>query len=594
MAPKRVMHVALSAQLAALDVALRGPSFYVAHPRAVLYLVASASFLYLVASRRLAVGARVAVALLLGLGVTAQIAFFRYFHAPFDDQAAVAARLAWVDVRPVVWHALPALAASTLAIAALELAWLSWISPEQRTGRPLVAALAIALGVALGGPLRHGTAEIRTAQAAVALVLHTRGRAPAPGHRPELPPLASRRARVPNILFILTESVRAADWCGDPAAPCPLSPEIAALLPARSPLLQMRATASYTAISLSVLLGGMLQLGSREPIAAAPDLFDLARATRADGRPVSVHYWSAHKTNFFEREDPAAAVDSFVSAETMLGHPIEDVEEAVAAGLDRRLAEECQRRIPALAPPYVAVVHFSGTHAPYFFDEASAPFRPFGRVVTWSGLEELHRSYLNAIVEQDRSAAACVRAFLDAQRGAPHLVVFTSDHGESFGERSAIHHGQNLYDEQIHVPAWIYAGGSALDPDETRALASARTAPVTHFDVLPTVLDALGILDHFALSSWRARLPGRSLLRPPPAAPPALPITNCTEMWQCPLNTWGILQGDRKLTAQAWDGAWRCLTLSGGEREVDLGRCQDLVEVSRSFFPKKPNGEPNL
>ncbi len=390
--------------------------------------------------------------------------------------------------------------------------------------------------------------------------------------------------------------MRAADWCGDPAEPCPLSPEIAALLPGRAPLLQMRAAASYTAISLSVLLGGMAQIGSRDPIAAAPDLFDLARATRADGgRPLSVHYWSAHKSSFFERGDPAAAVDSFLDAEMMLGHPIEDVEEAVSGGMDRRLTEECRRRIPALEPPYLAVVHYSGTHEPYFFDEASAPFRPFGRVVTWSGMDDLHRSYLNSIQEQDRSIAACVRAFLDAQRGAPHLVVFTSDHGESFGERWAIHHGQNLYDEQIHVPAFVYAGGGALAADEARALDAARAAPVTHFDLLPTILDALGVLDHFALSTARAGWRGRSLLRPPPAAPPALPITNCSEMWQCPLNTWGVLarRAQAHRAGANRDGAWRCLLLAGGEREVDLAalRGSGWRRSRRASSPRGPNGD---
>ena len=54
-----------------------------------------------------------------------------------------------------------------------------------------------------------------------------------------------------------------------------------------------------------------------------------------------------------------------------------------------------------------------------------------------------------------------------------------------------------------------------------------------------------------------------------------------------------MLQGDRKLVAQAWDGAWRCLQLAGGEREVDLAECRDLVDTSRTFFPAKPNGEPN-
>jgi len=91
----------------------------------------------------------------------------------------------------------------------------------------------------------------------------------------------------------------------------------------------------------------------------------------------------------------------------------------------------------------------------------------------------------------------------------------------------------------------------------------------------------------------RSKLMGRSLLRPAPAQPAVMPITNCSEMWQCPLNAWGVLLGDRKLTAQAWDGAWRCMLLSGGEREVDLAQCGDLVSASRRYFPKRPNGAPN-
>jgi hypothetical protein len=64
-------------------------------------------------------------------------------------------------------------------------------------------------------------------------------------------------------------------------------------------------------------------------------------------------------------------------------------------------------------------------------------------------------------------------------------------------------------------------------------------------------------------------------------------------MWQCPLNAWGVLQGDRKLFSQAWDGEWRCLQLRGGEREVPLGECADLLKTSRTFFPTKPNGARN-
>jgi len=312
----------------------------------------------------------------------------------------------------------------------------------------------------VGGPVRWGTTEIRTAHAATSFALPP----PPPPRRDHraLPPLTSRRARVPSVLFILTESVRAPDWCEDAAEPCAPAPETHALLPGRVALREMRSVTSYTAVSMSVLLTGLAQVGPREPIATAPDLFDIARATRDAGRPLGVHYWSAHAPSFFERADPEAAVDTYVTGESMLGHPIEDVEqEAVMGGLDRRLADVCRARLPTLSPPYVAMVHFSGTHAPYFFDDDSAPFRPFGRVVTWRGMDDLHRSYQNAMVEQDRSIAACVRAFLDAQRGAPHLVVLTSDHGESFGDHAAIHHGQHLYDTQIHVPGFLSAGGGA-------------------------------------------------------------------------------------------------------------------------------------
>jgi hypothetical protein len=101
------------------------------------------------------------------------------------------------------------------------------------------------------------------------------------------------------------------------------------------------------------------------------------------------------------------------------------------------------------------------------------------------------------------------------------------------------------------------------------------------------------VLDHFAIARDRARMPGRSLLRAPPEHEAPLPATNCSEMWRCPLDTWGMLAQDRKLTAQAWDGGWRCLSVRGGEHEEPLERCEDLARASRAFFDRKPNGSPN-
>jgi hypothetical protein len=112
---------------------------------------------------------------------------------------------------------------------------------------------------------------------------------------------------------------------------------------------------------------------------------------------------------------------------------------------------------------------------------------------------------------------------------------------------------------------------------------------------LPTVLDAMGLWDSFAVASYRAAMPGRSLLRPYEERAP-IPVTNCTGMFPCPLNTWGLYAGDRKLVAQVYDSGWRCLALDGAEERLldgpDPG-CARLRSLSEQTFPLLPNGAPN-
>ncbi|HET8644947.1 MAG TPA: sulfatase-like hydrolase/transferase, partial [Vicinamibacteria bacterium] len=95
-----------------------------------------------------------------------------------------------------------------------------------------------------------------------------------------------------------------------------------------------------------------------------------------------------------------------------------------------------------------------------------------------------------------------------AQEGlAPDtLVVVTSDHGEAFLEQGAMVHGTSLQQEMLRVPLIVHLPGQS----------SAARVPqrVPTVDVLPTVLDALG-LSVPAQVQGRSRRPGR---RPAPAA----------------------------------------------------------------------------
>jgi len=80
-------------------------------------------------------------------------------------------------------------------------------------------------------------------------------------------------------------------------------------------------------------------------------------------------------------------------------------------------------------------------------------------------------------------------------RLADTVVIVTSDHGESLGEREFVGHGE-LYDNQLHVPLVIY--GPGFSPAVTEA-------PVSGVDVGATILDLL-------LGEVPPGLDGRSLV----------------------------------------------------------------------------------
>jgi hypothetical protein len=241
------------------------------------------------------------------------------------------------------------------------------------------------------------------------------------------------------------------------------------------------------------------------------------------------------------------------------------------------------------------MLQLCGTHAPYFVDTEHAPFRPYTRAASFTGLDELHNAYRDAILAQDASVAKMLETFLSRVGSEPWLVIFTSDHGEAFGEHKAIHHGQNLYDEQIHVPGFVAFGNGALTPEQRSALASHADDFVTELDVLPTLLDAYGVLDSFELEPYRARFLGQSWLRPFSHAPTPVAGTNCTPLFPCPLRNWGVIAGRYGLVSQAWDGGWRCVDYAGPALipNGEAPECDALRRASKSLWPALPNGRRN-
>lgn len=154
-----------------------------------------------------------------------------------------------------------------------------------------------------------------------------------------------------------------------------------------------------------------------------------------------------------------------------------------------------------------AYLHFMDTHMPYDPPDSHwerSELEPISsrrahvlyrrmkdddHALTDTEIGELRRLYEAEAEYVDRQLRRIVERLKTDGEWESSLVVFTSDHGELFGERTApsgerVDHPSYLCEELVHVPL-VVAGGS-VDPGTDESLASGM-------DVAPTVASAFGI-----------------------------------------------------------------------------------------------------
>lgn len=387
-----------------------------------------------------------------------------------------------------------------------------------------------------------------------------------------------------NVLFLLTESVRADASCSDHRESCPNAPAINAAAPARTPLLQMRSNASTTAIELAVLWSGLQPVASREALHSAPLLFDYARAAGVDDA-----YWTSHHMMFANSRLYVQDLPTSKQCGATDLDPLADID---LGARDDLLVKRVQAEIGTLTEPFFGVAHFGNTHVPYLVDPADAPFQPALESKAPDDNEAYHNYYRNAVHRQDKSIGELIRFIRQSPFGDRTILVFTSDHGEAFREHNQLGHTGSILDEEIHVPFWIDAPPGTLTAEEERSLAMLRDTPVFHTDVTPTILDLLGLLDSPKIAPYKKSMVGSSLLRPRPA-PPVLALSNCSGIWGCAFRNWGMMQGEMKLEGREWDNQWHCYdVLADPTEKHDLGlaACGELP----LFAEKQYGGLPSV
>jgi arylsulfatase A-like enzyme len=177
--------------------------------------------------------------------------------------------------------------------------------------------------------------------------------------------------------------------------------------------------------------------------------------------------------------------------------------DAINSALTRWLARRPDR-------PFFVFLNYFDAHDPY---DVEAPFDTlFGPVLPWrAGSAMGHRETDLANIRAQRDAYDRCLRYLDTllgelvtdleRRGLLEntAIVFTSDHGEHFGEHGFMRHGNTLYLPVLRVPLVIRFSGRV--PSGIRV-----PDPVTLRDLAATVLDLAG-------ATAEDRLPGRSLSR---------------------------------------------------------------------------------
>ena len=107
--------------------------------------------------------------------------------------------------------------------------------------------------------------------------------------------------------------------------------------------------------------------------------------------------------------------------------------------------------------------------------------------------------YLKEVESVDERVGYAIKALEENNLLDKTFIVFTSDHGEAFGEHQNIYfHGRTLYNEQVQVPLIISGPGILKD--------NIITSRVSLVDLMPTLAELLGV-DSFKDVDGKSYLP---------------------------------------------------------------------------------------
>ena len=149
-----------------------------------------------------------------------------------------------------------------------------------------------------------------------------------------------------------------------------------------------------------------------------------------------------------------------------------------ACPADYVLMTQAVDRLEALlnqGAPVFLHVHTTSTHVPYHVQDPA-------RFSRFDANDDYGR-FMNGLEETDWVLSVFISELARRKLLVEPLVVITGDHGQTFGKHGYHSHGSAVTAEQLNVPFFIHHP----------LLAPRSVSHSSHFDVVPTILDLLGL-----------------------------------------------------------------------------------------------------
>ena len=324
---------------------------------------------------------------------------------------------------------------------------------------------------------------------------------------PHRPTLTSLHRKAPcNMLLILNESLRA-DHLSAFGYPKKTSPFLDTLIKETKGITfpHFYAVSTRTIIALPSWITGISPVQTAQRLLRAPIYSNYAKQLQNQKTFLisSQPYEPGNVLQFIND----GSWDSFMYAEKS-GHPFQPATQSIS---DAFLPPYLDTFLDGLTPheTFLGVIHTFGTHHPYYCDPKAQ--KHFGDSTP-------EQRYDAALLTLDTTLQTIVHTLKQHGRFENTIIISTSDHAEAMNEHGYWGHLRTFYNEEAHVPAWIIIPQTLRSKPPFAGMYKQLRANADQYlcniDIMPTVLDILGLWDDPHTAPYQEPMLGSPITRP--------------------------------------------------------------------------------